>query len=253
MFRITSLVAASIAVASASLMPIQSWAAARNVVLVHGMGSDGSVWRPVYDILKAKGYKVTIVQEPLDGFDGDVKSTERAIAQQKGSVVLVGHSYGGVVVTTAGNDPKVKALVYVAAIQPDKGETMGGLNAKMPSAFDVKGSVVSADGYVTIAEGAFVRDVAQDLPIATAEYLAASQTPTTAAVFTAATTDPAWRQKPSFGIVATQDRTVNPELERWMYKRSASKVTEVKAGHMVMLSQPQAVADTIIEAAQAVD
>lgn len=243
----------AIAVLTAPLAATPASAAARNIVLVHGMGNDGSVWHPVYDILKAKGYHVSIVQEPLNGFEEDVKATERMIAQQDGPVVLVGHSYGGVVITTAGNDPKVKALVYVAALQPDAGETMGSLNAKMPAAFDAKGMKASADGYVTVAHDTYLHDVAQDLPAATADFLAASQAPTTAAVFTAATADPAWRHKPVYGIVATQDRTVNPDLERWMYKRSGSKTTEVRSGHMVPLSQPQAVALAIIRAAEAAE
>jgi pimeloyl-ACP methyl ester carboxylesterase len=244
-------ISSTIAVAFTVATPV--WASAKNVVLVHGMGMDGSTWRPVYDILKAKGFNVSIVQQPLDGFDRDVQATQRVIDRQKGPVVLVGHSYGGVVITTAGNDPKVKALVYLAAIQPDKGETMGSLNAKLPSAFDPKGSVVSADGFTSVTVEAFVRDVAQDLPKATAEFLVASQTSTTTSVFSAPTLDPAWRHKPAFGVVATRDRTVNPDLERWMYKRSATQITEVDSGHMVYMSHPQAVADVIIRAANAVD
>jgi pimeloyl-ACP methyl ester carboxylesterase len=246
MVAATALVLSPVIATSAS-------AAARNIVLVHGMGNDGSVWRPVYEILKAKGYEVSIVQQPLNGFEEDVKATQRAIARQSGPVVLVAHSYGGVVITTAGNDPKVKALVYVAALQPDKGDTMAGLNAKMPAAFDTKSVQASPDGYITVTHDAYVRDVAEDLPAATADFLAASQAPTTAAVFTAATVDPAWRHKPSFGIVAVQDRTINPDLERWMYKRSDTKVTEIKSGHMVQIGHPQEVADVIIKAAQSVD
>lgn len=237
----------------ASLAAAPALAAAKNIVLVHGMGVDGSGWRAVHDILRAKGYTVTIVHQPLTGFDHDVTATKRIIDRQTGPVVLVGHSYGGVVITTAGNDSKVKALVYVAAIQPDRGETMGSLNAKMPSAYDPKGSIVSSDGYTSSTREAILHDVAQDLPRAEAEFLAASAVPTTTTVFTAPTLDPAWRHKPAYGIVAANDRTVNPDLERWMYKRSGTTVSEVQSGHMVPMSHPQAVADVIIKAAQAVE
>jgi pimeloyl-ACP methyl ester carboxylesterase len=237
----------------ASTLAAPAQATVKNIVLVHGMGVDGSGWRAVHDILRGKGYAVTVVQQPLTGFSDDLKATQRSLDQQQGPVVLVGHSYGGVVITTAGNDPKVRALVYVAAIQPDRGDTMGSLNAKMPSAYDPKGSIVGADGYTVSTRDAILRDVAQDLPPGDAEFLAASAVPTTTAVFTAPTVDPAWRHKPSFGIVATQDRTVNPDLERWMYERSNTAVTEVKSGHMVLMSHPQEVADVIMKAAESVE
>lgn len=227
-------------------------AAAKNIVLVHGVGMDGSNWHAVYKILKAKGYEVSIVQQPLTGFDEDVKATKRVIDRQKGAVVLVGHSYGGMVITTAGNDPKVKALVYVAAFQPDTGESLGSLSAMIPAAYDPEGRIVGPDGYVSFTKEVFLRDVGQDLPTDEAEYLVASQTPTSGTAFTAVTTDPAWRHTPSYGVVATQDRTVAPELERWMYKRSGAKITEVAASHMIVMSQPQAVADVIARAARAV-
>lgn len=208
-----------------SMLASPASAAARNVVLVHGMGVDGSTWRAVYDILLARGYNVTVVHQPLTGFAEAVKVTQRALDRQDGPVVLVGHSYGGVVITTARNDPKVRALVYIAAIQPDRGETMGSLNAKMPSAYDPKGIVVSADGYTVSTPVAIMRDVAPDLPRKEADFLVASAAPTTTAVFTTPTNDPAWRHKPAFGIVATGDRTVNPNLQRWMYRRSKTTVT----------------------------
>lgn len=244
--------AAAALVASTAISATPATAAARNIVLVHGMGNDGSVWKPVYQILTAKGYRVCIAQEPLTGFDEDVKAVQRAIAAQEGPVVLVGHSYGGVVITTAGNDPKVKALVYVAALQPDVADTMGSLNAKFPAALDANGVIAGPDGFITVKRATYLKDVTPDLPLTMGKFLADSQAPTNSSVFTAPTVDPAWKHKPAYGIVATEDRTVSPTLERWMYKRSGTQITEVRSGHMVHLSHPQAVADAIIRAAQAV-
>jgi pimeloyl-ACP methyl ester carboxylesterase len=235
------------------LMALPARADATNIVLVHGMNADGSGWRPVYDILEEKGFNVTIVQEPLTGFSDDVAATQRIIEWQDGPVVLVGHSYGGVVITEAGNNPKVAARVYVAAIQPDLGETMGSLNEKMPSQFDAATSRYSPDGYVISDAETFVRDAAADIPEADARYLVASQTPTNTEVFTAAITAAAWHDKPTYGVVATRDRTVNPDLQRWMYERSGTQVTEVESSHMVQMSQPEAVAAVIIEAAEAAE
>jgi pimeloyl-ACP methyl ester carboxylesterase len=235
------------------LMATPVLADATNIVLVHGMNADGSSWRPVHDILVSKGYDVSVVQLPLTGFEQDVAATRRILDWKTGPVVLVAHSYGGVVITEAGNDQKVGALVYVAAIQPDVGETMGSLNEKMPSAFDVSSSSFSSDGYVISSEEAFVRDAAADVPKNDAIFLANSQTPTSTQVFSAEITAAAWQNKPSFGVVATEDRTVNPDLERWMYGRSGTKVTEIESSHMVQMSHPDEVASVIIEAAKAAD
>lgn len=227
-----------------------SAAPAKNIVLVHGMLMDGSGWRAVNDILVRKGYKVTVVQEPLTGLDADVAATKRALDQQDGPVILVGHSYGGMVITEAGGDPKVRSLVYVAALQPDIGETMGALGASMPSLLPPTAMRASADGYVTVEPTAFVRDIAGDVPKPQASFLATSQIPTNASVFTQKVTTAAWHGKKSYAIVATDDRTISPELERWMYKRSGAQVTEIKASHAVYISQPRAVADVIDRAAR---
>ncbi|MEX1058709.1 MAG: alpha/beta hydrolase, partial [Natronospirillum sp.] len=226
-----------------------AFAEADNVVLVHGMNMDGSGWRPVYDILTGRGYNVSIVQQPLNGFENDVTATQRILDQQEGPVVLVGHSYGGVVITTAGNDPKVESLVYVAGFQPDSGETTGLLNEQFAPLLDPAAVAFSADGYVTISEAGFAQDIAPDLTPADAQFLFASQVPTTTEVFMAATAEPAWRHKPSFAVVATEDRVINPQLQRWMYERSGSHINEVSAGHMLYMSQPEVVADVIIRAA----
>ncbi len=228
-----------------------SAAAAKNIVLAHGMVVDGSGWRAVHDILVRKGYKVTVVQEPLTSLDADVAATKRVLDQQDGPVILVGHSYGGAVITEAGSDPKVAALVYVAAYQPDVGEAVGGLNASMPSSLLPTSLRASADGYVTIEPSAFVRDVAGDVPGSEASFLAASQVPTSSSIFTQKITSAAWHDKRSYAIVATEDRAISPALERWMYKRSGAQVTDIKGSHLIYISKPQAVADVIDRAARA--
>jgi pimeloyl-ACP methyl ester carboxylesterase len=226
--------------------------AVKNVVLVHGANTDGSAWRGVYDILKKDGYHVSVVQEPLTGLSDDVAATQRVIDQQDGPVILVGHSYGGTIITVAGADPKVRALVYVAALQPDVGETTGQLAASMPG--EVPGSDLkpTKDGFIFIDPDKFAADVGTDLPPAQAEFMANSQMPVAAAAFDAPVTVAAWHDKLSYGIVATEDRALNPMLARWMYKRSGAKTIEIKANHLVYISQPDAVAGVIETAARSV-
>ena len=201
MTRLSRFLVSALASALFYLSPGSGLAATKNVVLVHGIGMEGAgaSWRAVYDILKRDGYEVTIVQQPLTGFDGDVKATRRIIDRQRGGVVLVGHSYGGMVITTAGNHPEVKALVYVAAFLPDAGESLASLSARIPAAYDPKGRIVGSDRYVSFTKEVFIRDVGQDLSLADAEYLVASQTPTSGNAFTAVTARPAWRAKPVIG------------------------------------------------------
>ena len=225
--------------------------AVNNIVLVHGTDTDGSGWRGVYDILKKDGYHVSVVQEPLTGLFDDVAATHRVIDQQDGPVILVGHSYGGTIITVAGADPKVRALVYVAALQPDVGETTNQLASLIPG--DIPSSDVkpTKDGFLFVDPTKFVADVGTDLPLALADYMANSQMPVAAAAFDAPVTVAAWRDKPSYGIVATADRALSPKLARWMYKRSGAKITEIKANHLVYISQPAAVASVIETAARA--
>ena len=226
--------------------------AVKNVVLVHGASTDGSGWRGVYDILRKDGYKVSVVQQPLTGLSDDVAATKRVIDQQDGPVILVGHSYGGTIITVAGADPKVRALVYVAALQPDVGESTNQLAASMPG--DIPSGDVKAteDGFLFIEPGKFPGDVASDLPAGQADYMANSQMPVAAAAFDARVTIAAWHEKPSFGIIATADRALNPMLARWMYKRSGATISEVKANHLVYISHPDAVAHVIEKAARSV-
>src|SRR5882724_3923636 len=197
--------------------------AAVTIVLVHGALIDGSSWRGVYDVLSSDGYRVSIVQQPLTGLDEDVAATQRVLDQQDGPVILVGHSYGGTIITVAGADPKVRALVYVAALQPDVGETTNQLAASMPGAVPSSDLKPTRDGFIFVDSTKFAADVAADLPPAQAKYMANSQMPVAAAAFDAPVTVAAWRDKPSYGIVATSDLALNPMLARWMYKRSGTK------------------------------
>lgn len=221
-----------------------------SIVLVHGALIDGSSWRGVYDVLTRDGYRVSIVQEPLTGFDEDVAATKRVLDQQDGPVVLVGNSYGGQIITVAGSEPKVKALVYVAALQPDIGETSGEVYPPMPPASDHL--MLTKDGFVFVDPTKFAADVGADLPKAQAEFMSHSQMPVLGAVFNAKLTAAAWHDKPSYAIIATQDRELNPELAQRMAKRAGSKVTVVNASHAVHISHPRAVARVIETAARAI-
>jgi pimeloyl-ACP methyl ester carboxylesterase len=220
-----------------------------NIVLVHGALTDGSGWRVVHDILARDGYRVSVVQEPLTGLADDVAATRRVLDGLEGSVVLVGHSYGGTVITVAGADPKVKALVYVAALQPDVGETTGKLAASRPGTAPNSDLRLTKDGFIFIDPAKFPADVAADVPLAQAKYMADAQMPVAAAAFEAPVTVAAWHDKPSYALIATDDRELSADLAHWMYARSRAKVTEIKASHMVYISQPKAVAAVIGEAA----
>lgn len=236
--------------ASASSSATAAPKGAANIVLVHGALIDGSAWRGVYDVLTQDGYRVSIVQQPLTGFDEDVAATRRVLDQQDGPVVLVGHSYGGTIITAAGTDPKVKALVYVAALQPDIGETSGAVAPPRPgSAADLK---ASGDGFVFLDPAKFAADFGAELPAPQAAFMAHAQMPVAAAVFNTKLTAAAWRDKPSYAIIATEDRALDPDRARWMARRAGSKVTELKASHAVLITQARAVARVIETAAQAV-
>lgn len=222
--------------------------ATRNIVIVHGAFVDGSGWRAVHDILEKDGYRISIVQEPLTGLADDVAATKRVLDRQDGPVVLVGHSYGGSVVTIAGTDPKVSRLVYVAALQPDVEETAGQLLSKFP---DRNTAVQPAgEGYLRLDPAKFAPTYAADVAPAEARFMAESQVPIAQAVFGAPTTAAAWRTKPSYAILTTRDLAANPDLQRWMYERSGAKVTTVAASHAVYISHPKIVARVIEEAAE---
>lgn len=220
------------------------------IVLVHGVLIDGSSWRGVYDVLTRHGFRVTVVQQPLTGFGDDVAATQRAIDQQEGPVVLVGHSYGGAVITVAGADPKVRALVYVAGLQPDVGETAGEVAPPKPPAD--KHLAPSKDGFVFVDPAHFAQDVAADLPRAQADFMAHAQMPVASAAFSVKMPSAAWHDKPSYAVIATQDRALDIERAKWMAQRAGSKVTFVKGSHAVLISQPRAVAGVIEAAARAI-
>jgi len=219
----------------------------RNIVLVHGAFADGSGWKAVAEILERDGYHVSIVQQPETSLEEDVAATNRVIDQQDGPVVLVGHSYGGVIITEAGNNPHVKTLVYVAAFQPDAGESLGSLQASLPPASTAV--TPTSDGFLFIAPAAFRADFAADLPLAQTDWMARSQVPLSVRAASTGITTPAWKTKPSYAIIATQDRSLNPDLQRRMYRRSGAKTTEVAGSHAIYISQPAQVAAVIEKAA----
>jgi pimeloyl-ACP methyl ester carboxylesterase len=223
-------------------------AKARNVVLVHGAWADGSSWEKVIPILQAAGLHVTAVQNPLTSLADADAETRRVLAQQDGPTVLVGHSWSGTVVSDSGNDPKVSALVYVAARAPDAGEDFVALSGKFPTT-PVRAGVVTHDGETTLTEDTYTRYFANGIPHKQAEVLFAEQEPTTASLFGDRTTTAAWHDKPTFYAVSKQDMTIAPELERFLAKRMHATTIEVNAGHLSMVSQPQAIANLILEAA----
>ncbi len=221
-------------------------AGVKNIVVVHGAFVDGSGWRVVHDTLHLKGYNVTIVQEPLTTLDADVTATRNVIDAQDGPVILVADGYGGAVISAAGAQSKVKALVYVAALQPEVGESVAQLESSVPEPTnDVH---ATQDGHLVFDPAKFGADFAGDLISNRTNFMAMSQVPATRAAFNATASVVAWHDKPSYAVVATDDRALSPDLQRWMSKRAGSKVTEVKASHAVYISQPEAVAN-VIEAA----
>lgn len=221
-----------------------------NIVLVHGALVDGSSWRGVYDVLTKDGYRVSIVQQPMTGFDEDVAATQRVIDQLKGPIVLVGHSYGGSIITAAGVDPKVKALVYVAALQPDIGETSA--EVAPPKKQAVQFLRATKDGFIFLEPESFRTELGFDLPKATSDFMAHAQIPIFGGAFTTRLTAAAWREKPSYAIIATGDRQLDHESALRMANRAGSKVTLLKGGHLIFVSQPRAVARVIETAARSI-
>jgi pimeloyl-ACP methyl ester carboxylesterase len=223
----------------------------KNIVLVHGGFVDGSGWQGVYKALKKNGYAVTIVQNPTVSLADDVAATKRALAMQNGLVILVGHSYGGAVITEAGNDPKVAGLVYIAAFAPDKGESVASLIKDPPPGAPVPPILPPQDGYLLLDKTKFGASFAADVSADTAEFMADSQVPWGVEALGGAISQPAWKTKPSWYLVTTEDRMIPPDAQRAMSKRAGSTVVEVKGSHAVYVSQPQAVASLIEKAASA--
>ena len=224
----------------------------KNVVLVHGAFVDGSGWQGVYKDLKKDGYTVAVVQNPTVSLEDDVAVTKRTIAAQDGPVILVGHSYGGAVITEAGNDPKVAALVYVAAFAPDKGESVSTLIANPAPGAPVPPILPPQDGYLFLDRAKFAASFAADVSADAAQFMADSQVPWGVQALAGAISTPAWKAKPSWYLLTTEDKMIPPDSQRAMSKRAGSTVVEVKGSHSVYVSQPQAVASLIEKASKGV-
>ncbi len=224
----------------------------KNVVLVHGGFVDGSGWQGVYAALKKDGYLVSIVQNPTLSLADDVAVTKRVLATQNGPVILVGHSYGGVVITEAGNDPKVVGLVYIAAFAPDKGESVSALIKDPPPGAPVPPILAPQDGYLFLDKAKFAASFAADVSPDTAAFMADSQVPWGVEALGGTISEPAWKTKPSWYLVSTQDKMIPPDAQRAMSNRAGATVVEVQGSHAVYVSQPQAVASIIETAAKGV-
>jgi len=223
---------------------------AKNIVLVHGGFVDGAGWEGVYKILKRDGYNVSIVQNPTISLDDDVAVTKRILAAQDGPAILVGHSYGGAVITEAGNDPKVAGLVYITAFAPDKGESVATLIKDPPPGAPVPPILPPQDGYLFLDKAKFPASFGADVDTEKAAFMADSQVPWGVAALSAKISEPAWRAKPSWYLIATDDKMIPPDAQRSMSKRAGSTVVEVKGSHAIYVSQPGAVAKLIEEAAR---
>ncbi|HME33756.1 MAG TPA: alpha/beta hydrolase [Candidatus Sulfotelmatobacter sp.] len=224
--------------------------AVKNVVLVHGGFVDGSGWEGVYKTLKRDGYTVSIVQNPTISLADDVAATKRTIANQDGPVILVGHSYGGAVITEAGNDPKVAGLVYVAAFALDQGESVSSLINNAPPGAPVPPILPPQDGYLFLDKAKFPASFAADVDPDTAAFMADSQVPWGLDALSGTISEPAWKTKPSWYLVTTEDKMIPPDAQRAMSKRAGATVVEAKASHSVFVSQPHAVAALIETAAK---
>lgn len=221
----------------------------KNIVIVHGAFADSSGWRAVTDLLEKDGFKVSLVQNPITSLQDDVDATHRILEMQDGPSILVGHSYGGMVITEAGNHPNVAALVYVAAYQPTKGESLITLVTETPGpSREIRAT--KDDKFLYLDPAAFGRDFAADVPAADSAFMAKSQVLASKAAFSTPVGDPAWRNKKSWAIVATNDRTISPALERRLAERAGSKVVEIPSSHAVFLSQPAKVAEVVATAAR---
>jgi len=233
-------------------MTMSPGSAAKNVVLVHGGFVDGSGWQGVYNLLKKDGYNVGVVQNPTLSLEGDVAATKQVIAAQEGPVILVGHSYGGAIITEAGTDPKVAALVYIAAFAPDKGESVNTLIANPPPGAPVPPILPPQDGFLFLDREKFPASFAADVSAEQAAFMADSQVPWGVDALGGSITDPAWRVKPSWYLVTTDDRMIPPPAQRAMSQRAGSTVVEVAGSHAIYVSQPQAVVALIEQASAAV-
>ena len=222
----------------------------KTVVLVHGGFVDGSGWEAVYNILKKNGYTVSIVQNPTTSLADDVAATKRVLAEQSGPVVLVGHSYGGAVITEAGNDSKVAALVYITAFAPDKGESVSSLIKDPPPGAPVPPILPPQDGFLLLDRSKFAASFAGDVDKERAAFMADSQVPWGVEALSGAITEPAWKTKPSWYLIVTEDKMIPPAAQRFMSKRAGATVAETAGSHAIYVSRPDAVAALIEKAAR---
>jgi pimeloyl-ACP methyl ester carboxylesterase len=223
-----------------------------NIVLIHGGFVDGSGWEGVYSILKKDGYNVSVVQNPTISLEGDVTATKRILAAQDGPAILVGHSYGGAVITEAGNDPRVAGLVYITAFAPDKGESVASLIKDPPPGAPVPPILPPQDGYLLLDRAKFAASFAGDVEAEKAAFMADSQVPWGLEALGGEISQPAWKAKPSWYLIATDDKMIPPDAQRAMSKRAGSTVVEVKGSHAIYVSQPEAVAALVEQAARSV-
>lgn len=224
----------------------------KNIVLVHGGFVDGSGWESVYSLLKRDGYNIAIVQNPTISLAGDAAATKLVIGEQTGPVILVGHSYGGAVITEAGTDPQVVGLVYIAAFAPDKGESVNSLIANPPPDAPVPPILPPRDGYLFLDKSKFHASFAGDVDAEKAAFMADSQVPWGVAALAGAITEPAWKSKPSWYLLTTEDRMIPPPAQRFMSQRAGSTLVEVAGSHAIYVSKPNEVAAFIKQAAQGV-
>ena len=222
----------------------------KNIVLVHGGFVDGAGWEGVYRVLKQDGYNVSIVQNPTISLDADVAVTKRVLAGQDGPAILVGHSYGGAVITQAGNDSKVAGLVYITAFAPDKGESVASLIKNPPPGAPVPPILPPRDGYLLLDKAKFAASFAGDVEPEKAAFMADSQVPWGVEAPSGTISEPAWKSKPSWYLIATDDKMIPPDAQRFMSKRAGSTVVEAKGSHAIYVSQPRAVAALIEQAAK---
>jgi len=244
-------IALSLPVVLAAAPPVAAADPKNSVVLVHGAFVDGSGWQGVYNILKKDGFDVSIVQNPTESLAGDVAATKQVIAAHDKPVILVGHSYGGMVITEAGNDPKVAALVYIAAFAPDAGESVASINSKpVPGA--PAAPIVPMNGALMVDKAKFHQSFAADVDPQIAAFMADSQTPWGEEALKGTVSTPAWKAKPSWFIVTAQDRMIAPDAQRMMARRAGATISEAQASHSVYVSQPETVAKVIKAAAEKV-
>jgi pimeloyl-ACP methyl ester carboxylesterase len=252
-FLLTKILMVVVAIILSAVNPAaaQNNIGTKNIVLVHGAFADGSGWENVFRILKSRGYNVTMVQNPLTSLEDDVAATERILEKQDGPVVLVGHSWGGTVITQAGVNAKVVSLVYVAAFAPEVGETTLALIQTAPPSADNGILPPDANGFVWYDKVKFHAGFCADVSKEKAEFLFATQAPVSVKAFITPVTQAAWKTKPSYAIIATEDNSINPVIERTMYKRAGATVTEIKGSHALFIAKAKEVADVIEAAAKA--